>query len=187
MLGGSRTGSRDVAAEGHREGLTIKENGVVVGDNSVNVTSDGLAVERRPSTLGILSSERGSSVHFNLDISLRLLGQAEDSTRILAQSERDVFESKLSLSDGSEQERERLGNTRSGRDRLVEGLAELVRKNTDRENVDGGKVLPQSLLVLLGGKNVGSLGEVCLRVEERVDGNVASNGETLLLSQRDQQ
>lgn len=74
LFGWLRIGGRDVLVEGYWEVLVIKENGVVVGDDLVNVISDGLVVERWLSMFGIFSSERGLLVYFNFDISLGLFG-----------------------------------------------------------------------------------------------------------------
>jgi len=149
----------------------------------LNDSRDRLRREGRPS-VGSTVEDR-LPVDIDLDVGLGLLGEIEDRSGVVVESKGDVLEGKSTVGDGGEEEREGFLDSSPGRDLLLEIDGELVGDGSDREGVDDREVFPENLLILSGGKASRSR-ELLLGEEKRVDGDVAGDLKSLLLSESDE-
>ena len=90
----------DVPPKWHGEGRAVEVDRVSIDHNPVDCTRHQLPIEWRPT----IPQESGLPVDLGLDVCLRLLGELEDGSRILAQAQGDVLQCESPMRDRREQE-----------------------------------------------------------------------------------
>lgn len=172
-LAGEISSERDGGAD------AIDEEGLAVVNNSVDTSVDGLLSQRRP----VLGDSKGRlPVDIDLNRGRGLFGKVEDGPGVVVESEGDVLQRKPTVLHSREKQGDGLLDTSQGRDDLLEIETKLVGDATDGEGVNDSKVVPKSLLVVLGRKAGGSR-EVPGREEKRVDSHITSDRESFLLAE----